>query len=245
MNQLIPINYDNDRQTVSARMLHEFLEVETRYNDWFPRMAEYGFNEGTDFYSLLSKTSDAGGRPSTDHQLTIDMAKELCMIQRTEKGKQARQYFIELERQWNTPEAVMARAIKMADRKILSLESTVFQLESRVEEMKPKELFADSVTASSTSILVADLSKILKKNGVEIGEIRLWKWLRDNEYAIKEKGRSYNMPTQKSMELKVMEIKEGTNIDSQGNSHITKTTLITGKGQIYFVNKFLQGASHA
>ena len=94
--------------------------------------------------------------------------------------------------------------------------------ESRVEEMKPKELFADSVTASSTSILVADLSKILKKNGVEIGEIRLWKWLRDNEYAIKEKGRSYNMPTQKSMELKVMEIKEGTNIDSQGNSHIAK-----------------------
>ena len=247
MNNLIPINYDNDRQTVSARTLHEFLEVESNYTTWFNRMTEYGFNENIDFQTCLPnlESESHGGQNKQDHQITVEMAKELCMIQRTEKGKQARQYFIELERQWNTPEAVMARAIKMADRKILSLESTVFQLESRVEEMKPKELFADSVTASSTSILVADLSKILKKNGVEIGEIRLWKWLRDNEYAIKEKGRSYNMPTQKSMELKVMEIKEGTNIDSQGNSHITKTTLITGKGQIYFVNKFLQGASHA
>jgi len=241
MNNLIPINYDNDRQTVSARTLHEFLEVESNYTTWFNRMTEYGFNENIDFQTCLPnlESESHGGQNKQDHQITVEMAKELCMIQRTEKGKQARQYFIELERQWNTPEAVMARAIKMADRKILSLESTVFQLESRVEEMKPKELFADSVTASSTSILVADLAKILKKNGVEIGEIRLWEWLRDNEYAIKERGRSYNMPTQKSMELKVMEIKEGTRISSDGESKITKTTLITGKGQIYFVNKFL------
>lgn len=93
MNEIIKINSDNK---VSGRELHEFLEVETRYNDWFQRMTEYGFIDGTDFYSKMSKTS--GGRPSVDHIITIDMAKEICMIQRTEKGKQARQYFIECEK---------------------------------------------------------------------------------------------------------------------------------------------------
>lgn len=112
-------------------------------------------------------------------------------------------------------------------------------LKAKAEQDKPKVLFADSVTASSSSILVGDLSKIIKQNGVDIGEIRLWQWLRDKGYAIKEKGHSYNMPTQKSMDLKVMEVKEGIRMNSEGDSKITKTTLITGKGQVYFVNKFL------
>lgn len=113
-------------------------------------------------------------------------------------------------------------------------------LEETIEQQKPQVLFAQSVTASTTSILVADMAKILKKNGIEIGEIRLWEWLRNNGYVIKEKGRSYNMPTQRSMNLKIMEIKEGTYINSKGVSKITKTTLVTGKGQVYFVNKFLK-----
>lgn len=115
--------------------------------------------------------------------------------------------------------------------------------EAKVEKDKPKVLFADSVTAASTSILVGDLAKLIRQNDIDIGEIRLWKWMRDNGYAIKEKGHSYNMPTQKSMDLKVMEVKEGTRINSQGESKITRTTLITGKGQIYFVNKFLEAAA--
>ena len=115
--------------------------------------------------------------------------------------------------------------------------------EQTIEQQKPQVLFAQSVTASITSILVADMSKILKGNGIEIGEIRLWEWLRQNGYVIKEKGRSRNMPTQKSMELKIMEVKEGTYINSKGESKITKTTLITGKGQVYFVNKFLKEES--
>jgi Rha family phage regulatory protein len=116
-------------------------------------------------------------------------------------------------------------------------------LETKIEQDKPKVLFAESVTASSTSILVGDLAKLIKQNGIDIGEIRLWKWLRNNGYAIKEEGHSYNMPTQKSMDLKVMEVKEGTRINSLGESKITKTTLITGKGQVYFVNKFLASRS--
>lgn len=94
-NKLIKINTDNK---VDGRSLHEFLQVETRYNDWFPRMVEYGFVEGVDFYSKMSETSSKGGRPSINHEMTIDMAKEISMIQRTERGKQARLYFIECEK---------------------------------------------------------------------------------------------------------------------------------------------------
>lgn len=113
LKTLIPVSYDNpERPTVSGRELHEFLEVTTRYNDWFNRMTEYGFTEGEDYYSFLSNRSDGlAGKPRTDHQLTIQMAKELCMIQRNERGKQARQYFLAVEAQWNSPEAVMRRAV--------------------------------------------------------------------------------------------------------------------------------------
>ena len=89
MNELIKVNYDNDRPTISGRELHEFLEVETRYNDWFTRMCEYGFIENIDYYSFLSNRIDGkAGKPRQDHQLTIDMTKEICMLQRSEKGKQ-------------------------------------------------------------------------------------------------------------------------------------------------------------
>ena len=116
MNELIKINYESDRPTVLARDLHEFLEVETPFNKWFSRMCEYGFTDGADFQTFLSKST--GGRPATDAQLTIDMAKEICMLQRNEKGKQARQYFLQLEREWNSPEAVMSRALRMAEKRL-------------------------------------------------------------------------------------------------------------------------------
>jgi anti-repressor protein len=128
----------------------------------------------------------------------------------------------------------------MANQKLSSIQSDFKALQAENTTMKPKALFADSVAASSTSILVRDLAKLLKKNGVDIGEKRLWKWMRDNGYAIKADGRDHNMPTQKSMDLGVMETKENTNISADGESHINKTTLVTGKGQIYFVNKFLE-----
>ena len=116
MNELIKITYNNDRPAVSARDLHGFLEVKTAYKDWFPRMCEYGFTEGEDFNPLkIERVQNEGERMVTrtvdDAVLTIDMAKELCMIQRNEKGKQARQYFLQIEKDWNSPEKVMARAL--------------------------------------------------------------------------------------------------------------------------------------
>lgn len=239
MNELIKVNYaESEQPTVSGRELHEALGVETRYNDWFKRMSEYGFTENIDFYSILSKSSD-GGRPSTDHRLSIPMAKEICMIQRSEKGKQFRQYFIEIENQWNTPEAVMARALQMANRTIDEIKNTNVLLEQKIEADKPKVIFADSVSSAKTSILVGDLAKILKQNGVNVGQKRLFDYLRANGYLIKG-GSSKNMPTQRAAEMGLFEVKVSTVNNPDGSIRETKTTKVTGKGQIYFVNKLLK-----
>jgi len=231
MNEIIKVNQDNpERLTVSGRDLHEALEVETPYTMWIQRMIEYGFTEGEDFLTILLEST--GGRPSTDHQLTIAMAKEIAMLQRTEKGKQVRKYFIEIEEAWNKPELVMARGLAAAN-------ALIENQKKQIAEMQPKALFADAVSASHTCILVGELAKILKGNGIEFGRDRLFEWLRTNGYLIKG-GSDRNMPTQRSMKLGLMEIKETTSVNPDGSIRINKTTKITGKGQQYFVNLFLK-----
>ena len=233
MNDIIKVNYNTDQPTVSARELHEFLEVKDPYRNWFPRMCEYGFEESKDFRTFLCETS--GGRPKHDAEITIDMAKELCMLQRNERGKQARQYFLQLERDWNSLEKVMARALQIAEKKINSLSE-------RIEQDTPKVLFADSVTASHTSILVYDLAKLIRQNGVDIGGNRLFVWLREHGYLVRRKGTDYNMPTQLSMELGLFEVKETVITHADGHTSVNRTPKVTGKGQVYFVNKFLTRA---
>jgi len=243
MNNLIPVNYDGEKQTVSGRSLHEFLEVGTHFKDWFPRMCEYGFTEGIDFNPLKIEQVQIEGsrevtRATVDYQLTIEMAKELAMLQRTEKGKQARQYFIQLEKAWNSPEALMARALKMADVKILEYKNAVFQLEGKLEAQRPKVIFAEALEVSSNTILIGELAKILRQNGVEIGQNRLFEKLRADGYLISRKGESFNQPTQRSMELGLFEIKKRTINNPDGSVRATTTTKVSGRGQIYFVNKF-------
>lgn len=241
MDELIKVNYENaDRPTVSGRELWEALEVETPYKKWFDRMAEYGFSEGVDFNLDKNVRVQIEGnrnvsREITDHQLTIPMAKELCMLQRTEKGKFWRQYFIGVEEKWNSPEAIMARALQLSNVKMKQLETTVSDLQRQMEQDKPKVLFADSVTASSSSILIGELAKLIKQNGVDIGQRRLFEWMRTNGYLIKRKGSEYNLPTQRSMERGLMEIKE-TSVIHSGYTTISKTPKVTGKGQVYFIN---------
>ncbi|HFH3125284.1 TPA: phage antirepressor KilAC domain-containing protein [Streptococcus pyogenes] len=231
MNQIINITVnDNHEPVVSGRDLHKALEIKTAYKDWFPRMAEYGFEEGQDFSSFLSKST--GGRPSQDHVLKLDMAKEIAMLQRNEKSKQVRKYFIQVEKDFNSPEKIMARALLMADKK-------VHKLEAQIEADRPKVLFADAVSASHTSILVGELAKLLKQNGVNIGATRLFTWLRKHGYLIKRNGRDWNMPTQKSVELGLIRVKETSITHSDGHITVSKTPLVTGKGQQYFINKFL------
>lgn len=240
MNDLIKVNYtESEQPTVSGRELHEALEVKTEYKKWFERMTEYGFSENEDYIKVTQKClTSATGQNMTDHQLTIPMAKEICMIQRSEKGKQFRQYFIEIENRWNTPEAVMARALQMANRKIDEIKNANVLLEQKIEADKPKVIFADSVSAAQTSILVGDLAKLIKQNGINIGQNRLFEWLRDNGYLIKG-GSSKNMPTQKAADMGLFEVKESTVNNPDGSVRVTKTTKVTGKGQVYFINKFL------
>ena len=243
METLIPINYDAEQPTVSARDLHESLNIKTKFNDWFSRMCEYGFQNGIDFNLLKIEQVQIEGvrkvkRDITDYQISVDMAKQICMIQRTPEGKQIRQYFLDLEKAWNTPEQVFARALKMADKTIESLKSDNAALLADNRRMKPKEVFADAVATSKTSILVGELAKILKQNGADIGQNKLFAWMREKGYLIKRKGSDYNMPTQKSMEMGLFEIKETSITKPDGSTHISKTTKVTGKGQIYFTNKF-------
>ena len=232
MNELIKITTnDNDEQLVSGRELHKFLDVSERYSTWFARMLKYGFAENIDYIGC--KVFNTLARQELlDHALKLDMAKEISMIQRTEKGKQARQYFLQVEKAWNDPEMVVQRALQIQTRKVEAL-----QLEN--EAMKPKALFADAVSASHTSILVGELAKLISQNGVDIGQNRLFQWLREEGFLISRKGESYNMPSQYSMDLGLMEIKERSIVNGDGSTRLTKTTKITGKGQQYFINKFL------
>lgn len=237
MNELIKINYETETPTVSARDLHAGLEIKTAFKDWFPRMAEYGFEAEKDFCSKMSEST--GGRPAVDYEISVDMAKQICMIQRSEKGKQYRQYFLDLEKAWNTPEQVFARALRLADKEIEKLKNNNTVLMEDVQRMRPKEIFADAVSTSHTSILIGDLAKMLKQNGVDIGQKRLFDWMREKDYLIKRKGSDWNSPTQKAMELELFEIKESTVNNPDGSVRINKTTKVTGKGQQYFINKFL------
>lgn len=190
MDELIRINYDSERPTVNGRDLHDALQVKTAYKDWFPRMCEYGFTEGTDFCSFLSESS--GGRPAVNHQLSIDMAKQLCMIQRTDIGRKFRQYFIQVEEAWNLPEAVMARALQFANHQLallkhqnMDLTETVAVQNQQILEMQPKVSYYDVVLNCkdliSTSAIAKDygksaiwMNRYLHEKGVQFKQSDIW-----------------------------------------------------------------------
>lgn len=190
MDELIRINYDSERPTVNGRDLHDALQVKTAYKDWFPRMCEYGFSEGTDFCSFLSESS--GGRPAVNHKLTIDMAKQLCMIQRTDIGRKFRQYFIQVEDAWNSPEAVMARALQFANQQLallrhqnMELTDTIAVQNQQILEMKPKVSYYDVVLNCkdliSTSAIARDygksaiwMNRYLHEKGVQFKQGDIW-----------------------------------------------------------------------
>ena len=242
MNELIPINYDGEQPTVSARELHKSLEISKRFSAWFETNSQ-GFIENEDYTSVLTGTEvqNNGGvqiRELQDYSLSVDMAKHICLMSRTEKGKECRQYLIDLEKAWNTPEQVFARALKMADQTIAKLKDTNKSLAEKIEADRPKTIFADAVSASHTSILIGDLAKLICQNGYQIGQKRLFQWMRDNGYLMVS-GSSRNMPKQKYVEQGLFEIKESNVQNPDGSVRITRTTKVSGKGQLYFVNKLL------
>ncbi|UFA53815.1 phage antirepressor KilAC domain-containing protein [Staphylococcus aureus] len=224
---------ENGEIAISARELYKALEVKKRFSAWAKINLKH-FKENRDFTSVLTSTVVNNGavRQLEDYALTLDVAKHVAMMSGTEKGFDFREYFIQVEKAWNSPEMIMQRALKIAN-------NTINQLETKIERDKPKIVFADAVATTKTSILVGELAKIIKQNGVNIGQRRLFEWLRQNGFLIKRKGVDYNMPTQYSMERELFEIKETSITHSDGHTSISKTPKVTGKGQQYFVNKFL------
>lgn len=230
MNELITVNYDNNRPTVLGRDLHELLEVETPYHKWFPRMVEYGFTEEIDFRTFLSEST--GGRPAQDHQLTIEMAKELCMLQRTEKGKQARQYFIQLEKDWNSPEKVMARALVIAQDRIKSLEVTNAVQQQQIAELNPKATYYDLVLQCPDLISVTELAKDYGKSAKWLNQI-----LAENKIQFKQSGIwfLYDKYARKGY----TSTKKDTFADKNGVMHTKAHTYWTQKGRL-FLYSFLK-----
>ena len=240
--QLVPVNVDSpDSITVSARDLHAALEVKTLFKDWFPRMLEYGFENGRDFNPLkIEQVRLEGSREVTrtvdDAEITIEMAKEICMLQRSEKGKQARQYFIQLEKAWNSPEKLMARALQIASDKIKGLQA-------KIEEDAPAVRFANAITGCDTNILVRDMAKLLKQNGVDTGEKRFYWTLRNDGFLIKG-GSDYNMPTQRAMEMGLFFVKETPRFTKESGI-IDRVTTVTPAGQRYFLNRYAAPAPNS
>lgn len=241
MNELISVSYDNDRPTVLGRDLHEKLGIKTPYTTWFNRMCEYGFDENSDYITAYKNVIRADGSemPQTqiDHQLTLDMAKQICMIQRSDLGRQYREYFLEIERKWNDPVTSMARSLVYANRQLASVTGQLEAANRQIEADRPKVVFADAVSASEGSILVREMAKILNQNGVKEvgGEKRLYAWLREHGYLMKN-----NQPMQRYMERGLFEVTEGVYQKPDGCPFVSLTTRITGKGQQYFINLFVK-----
>lgn len=264
MTELIKITEHNGQRAVSARELYQVLESKRGFSHWIQdRIEKYGFIENID-YQVMGEFAQnpEGGRPLKEYALSIDMAKEIAMVEGNERGRQVRQYFIRCERELRQaalPSYQIEDPIERAKRWIkeqeaterLALENkqqaeTIEQqaetIEQQAEQIKkdaPKVLFSKAVETSQRSCLVAELAKILQQNGVQIGQNRLFKWLRAKGYLGKT-GPYYNQPTQRSMEKGLFEIKQQTINKPDGSIIVTSTTKVTGRGQIYFVNKFLK-----
>lgn len=227
MNELIKINYESDRPTVLARDLHEFLEAETPFHKWFPRMCEYGFTEDEDYRTFLSNRSDGlPGKPRHDAQLTIDMAKEICMLQRNEKGKQARQYFLQLEREWNSPEAVMSRALRMAEERLERFKTINANLSVQNAIMQPKAEYFDGLCDRESLTGVRETAKLL---GLKQNDFV--KWLIDHKYIYRDK-RGKLMPYAEHVDSGLFTVKETYN---DKTDWIGVQMLITVKGKERFL----------
>ena len=223
MNELIKVNYDNDTPTVSGRELHELLEIQERYSKWFGRMSDYGFTKDTD-YTPYQMVHPLNNQVITDHQLTIEMAKEICMLQRNDKGKQVRQYFLNLEKAWNTPEMVMSRALKMAESQICKLQAVNSELTVKNQILQPKADFFDELVDRNLLTSFRETAKELN-----IKEKKFINFLIDKKYLYRDKKGKLMPYSSKNNGL--FELKETFNEKTQWSG---TQTLITPKGRETF-----------
>ena len=228
-NEIIKVNFENE--TVSARDLYESVNNgKERFSKWFERQLQYGFVEGEDYSNPFQKVrvQKEGNRnverEVEDYNLSIDMAKQICMVQKTDKAKQVRQYLIQLEKAWNSPEAVMARALQMAN-------NTIENLKLTIEEQRPLVEFANKVSNSSNLIDMGKMAKLLKDENINIGRNRLFEWLRKKDILMRN-----NIPYQRYIDGGYFRVKEST-FETPYGTKTQQTTFVTGKGQIYITEK--------
>lgn len=239
MTNLIKINFESeDHPTVSGRELHDALEVKTAYKDWFPRMCEYGFEENRDFNPLKIEQVQTEGnrqvaRQVIDHILTLDMAKEICMIQRTAKGKEFRKYFIEVEKNWNDPVMVLGRAYKVLERKNnelqeknLEFENTIAVQSQQLVEMKPKASYYDVVLNAKNLLSTTKIAKDYGKSAV---------WLNNylHEKKVQYKQGDIWLLYQKYAQQGYTSTKTSIYNGSDGTEHAKVHTYWTQKGRLF------------
>lgn len=223
MSEIINVNFENE--TVSARELHKAVGSSERFSNWFGRQLQYGFEENVDY--LGCKTFNTLAKQELqDFELSIDMAKQICMVQKNENAKRIRKYLIELEKAWNTPDQVMARALKMADK-------TIKSLQLKIDEQKPLVEFASQVSDSTNLIDMGKMAKLMKDQHIKIGRNRLFQWLRDCEILMYN-----NVPYQRYIDSGYFVVKESVYSTPSGENRTQQTTYITGKGQIYIIKKY-------
>lgn len=233
MNELIRMDGASEFP-VSGRELHERLGIETPYHKWFPRMCEYGFEDGKDFQEVSDKIvqNPLGGRPTTDHQLTLSMAKELCMIQRTEQGREVRRYLIRVEEAWNSPDAIMARALTIANDRVKELTGQVLRLEASNSEltvqtqiMRPKAEYFDELVDRNLLTSFRETAKQL-----HVKERAFVDFLLSHKYVYRDK-KGKLTPYAQHTEKGLFELKECVNEKTQWSG---TQTLITPKGRETF-----------
>lgn len=241
MTELIKVQERDGEQLVSGRELHQFLESSERFSKWWERMVGYGFEENKD-YTLYQKVHPQNKQEIIDYLMKISMAKEISMLQRNEKGKEARSYFIKCEEAWNSDEIVMARAILIQNKKILGYKEKIDILEKKIENDAPRVSFAETIEKASDCLLVREFSKLIATEGIHLGEKKLYRWFRDRGFILKNS----TEPTQTAVQKGLFKVAERV-VKAVTGDIISTTTRITGKGQVYFLDllkkEFLATAS--
>lgn len=227
MNELINVQMnENQEPIVSGRELHEFLQVKTPYHKWMPRMIEYGFSENVDYVvaDIFVHNSNGGKQSKIDHHLKIDMAKEISMLERNDRGKQARQYFIAVEKAWNTPEMIMGRALKMADQQMKQLKIEVSNLKVETEILRPKAEYFDELVDRNLLTGIRETAKQLN-----VKQKDFVNFLLDKKYLYRDKKGKLMPYANKNNGL--FELKEGFNDKTAWSG---TQTLVTPKGRETF-----------
>ena len=229
MTELIKVQERDGEQLVSGRELHKFLESSERFSKWWERMVGYGFIENKD-YTLYQKVHPQNKQEIIDYLMKISMAKEISMLQRNEKGKEARIYFIKCEEAWNCDEAIVSRALSIQNKRILEYKEKIDVLERKIDSDAQRVSFAETIEKSSDCLLVREFSKVIANEGINLGEKKLYKWFREKGFILKNS----TEPTQRAVTMGLFKVAERV-VKAVTKDIVTKTTRITGKGQIYFL----------